>query len=167
MTTQEFSNKLISMKDNFERFALFLTYNKEDSKDLLQETYLKALNYKDKYIEVNNFKAWTFAIMRNTFINNYRRSVRENAIFLNTENLSLLSNVTESQFVKPDSDLALKEIGGGIDALDDELKIPLKMYIEGYKYKEIAINLNLKIGTVKSRIFFARRRLMEALQDYQ
>jgi RNA polymerase sigma factor (sigma-70 family) len=167
MTTQEFSSKLISMKDNIERFALFLTYNREEAKDLLQETYLKALNYKDKYSEVDNFKAWTFTIMKNTFINNYRRSVRENAIFLKTENLSLLKDITETQFVRPDSGIACKEINCGIDALEDEFKIPFRMYTEGYKYKEIARNLNLKIGTVKSRIFFARRKLMETLHDYQ
>jgi RNA polymerase sigma factor (sigma-70 family) len=167
MTTQEFSSKLISMKDNIERFALFLTYNREEAKDLLQETYLRALNYKDKYSEVDNFKAWTFTIMKNTFINNYRRSVRKNAIFLNIENLSLLNDVTETHFVRPESGIACKEINGGIDALEDEFKIPFRMYTEGYKYKEIARNLNLKIGTVKSRIFFARRKLMETLHDYQ
>ena len=167
MTTQEFSSKLISMKDNMERFALFLTYSRDQAKDLLQETCLKALTYKDKYAEVDNFKAWTFTIMKNTFINNYRRSVRENTIFLNTENLSFLNNVTDSQFIRPDSGIDCKEIDNRIDSLDDELKIPFRMYTEGYKYKEIARDLNLKIGTVKSRIFFARRELMKTLHDYQ
>jgi RNA polymerase sigma factor (sigma-70 family) len=167
MTSQEFSSKLISMKDNIERFALFLTYNREDAKDLLQETYLKALTNKDNYSEVDNFKAWTFTIMKNTFINNYRRSVRKNAIILDIENLALLNNITESQFIKPESEIACKEINKRLDALDDELKIPFRMYTEGYKYKEIARNLNLKIGTVKSRIFFARRKLMETLHYYQ
>jgi len=150
-----------------ERFALSLTYNTEKAKDLLQETYLKALTYKDKYVEVANFKAWTFTIMKNTFINNYRRSVLEKAILLNTENLSLLPDLTELQLTKPDSETSYKEININIDALEDELKIPFKMHTEGYKYKEIAENLHLKIGTVKSRIFFARKKLMEMLHDYQ
>jgi len=167
MTSLEFNHKLISLEDNMERFALSLTYNTEKAKDLLQETYLKALTYKDKYVEVANFKAWAFTIMKNTFINNYRKSVRENTIFLNAENLSLINNVTESQFVRPDSGIAYKEINNDIEALDNELKIPFRMHTEGYKYKEIAQNLNLKIGTVKSRIFFARRKLMATLNDYQ
>jgi RNA polymerase sigma factor (sigma-70 family) len=167
MTSLEFNHKLISLEDNMERFALSLTYNTEKAKDLLQETYLKALTYKDKYVEVANFKAWTFTIMKNTFINNYRRSVLEKAILLNAENLSLLPNLTELQLTKPDSETSYKEININIDALNDELKIPFKMHTEGYKYKEIAENLHLKIGTVKSRIFFARKKLMETLHDYQ
>jgi RNA polymerase sigma factor (sigma-70 family) len=167
MTSLEFNHKLISLEDNMERFALSLTYNTEKAKDLLQETYLKALTYKDKYVEVANFKAWTFTIMKNTFINNYRRSVLEKAILLNTENLSLLPDLTELQLTKPDSETSYKEININIDALEDELKIPFKMHTEGYKYKEIAENLHLKIGTVKSRIFFARKKLMEMLHDYQ
>jgi len=150
-----------------ERFALSLTYNTEKAKDLLQETYLKALTYKDEYVEVANFKAWAFTIMKNTFINNYRKSVREKTIFFKIENLSLLANLPESQLARPDSGIASREINNGIDSLDNEFKIPFKMHTEGYKYKEIAQNLNLKIGTVKSRIFFARRKLMATLSDYQ
>jgi len=167
MTSLEFNHKLMSLEDNMKRFALSLTYNTENAKDLLQETYLKALTYKDKYTEVANFKAWAFTIMKNTFINNYRKSVRENTVFFKIENLSLLANLPESQFVRPDSGIAYKEINNGIDSLDNEFKIPLRMHTEGYKYKEIAQNLNLKIGTVKSRIFFARRKLMGTLNDYQ
>jgi len=167
MTSLEFNHKLISLEDNMGRFALSLTYNTEKAKDLLQETYLKALTYKDKYVEVANFKAWAFTIMKNTFINNYRKSVRENTIFFKIENLSLLANLPESQLARPDSEIASREINNDIEALDNEFKIPFRMHTEGYKYKEIAQNLNLKIGTVKSRIFFARRKLMATLSDYQ
>jgi len=167
MTTLEFNHKLISIEDNIERFALSLTYNRDKAKDLLQDTYLKALYYKDKYEEVANFKAWVFTIMKNTFINDYRKSVRENRAFDNSETLSLINNLTESQLSKPESEFIYKEINKDIDALADELKIPFRMHTEGYKYQEIAENLNLKIGTVKSRIFFARKKLMETLNDYQ
>jgi RNA polymerase sigma-70 factor (ECF subfamily) len=105
--------------------------------------------------------------MKNTFINNYRKSVRENTIFFKIEYFSLLSNLSESQLARPDSEIACREINNDIEALDNEFKIPFRMHTEGYKYKEIAQNLNLKIGTVKSRIFFARRKLMATLNDYQ
>ena len=167
MTTLEFNHKLISIEDNIERFALSLTYNRDKAKDLLQDTYLKALYYKDKYEEVANFKAWVFTIMKNTFINDYRKSVRENRAFDNSETLSLINNLTESQLSKPESEFIYKEINKDIDALADELKIPFRMHTEGYKYKEIAQNLNLKIGTVKCRIFIARRKLMATLNDNQ
>ena len=73
MTAIEFNHKLISLEDNIERFALRLTFNSEKAKDLLQDTYFKALKYRDKYTEINNFKAWVFTIMKNTFLNNYRK----------------------------------------------------------------------------------------------
>jgi len=167
MTSLEFNHKLISLEDMMERFALSLTLNREKAKDLLQETYLKALTYKDNYVEVANFKAWAFTIMKNTFINDYRKYVRENTIFSNIENLSPLTNLPESQLARPDSEIASGEINNEIEALDNEFKIPFRMHNEGYKYKEIAQKLNLKIGTVKCRIFFARRILMAALNDYQ
>lgn len=167
MTTMEFNTKLISLEDNLERFALSLTSNREEAKDLLQETYLKALTYSDKFVEFTNLKAWAYTIMKNTFINNYRKSVRENTTVDSTKDLFLLNNSKESQLVRPDSEFAYKEINKAVDSLEDEFKIPFRMHTEGFKYKEIAETLGLKIGTVKSRIFFTRKKLMEALQDYK
>jgi RNA polymerase sigma factor (sigma-70 family) len=167
MTTMEFSNKLISMENRLERFALSLTANREEAKDLLQETYLKALSSKDKFIEFTNFEAWAYTIMKNTFINNYRKAVRQNTIVDTTKDLYYLNNSKESNFVKPDSTIQHKEINKHINKLQDELKVPFLMHTQGYKYKEIAEKLDLKIGTVKSRIFFTRKKLMESLADYK
>jgi len=167
MTTLEFNSKLISLEGNLERFALSLTSNREEAKDLLQETYLKALTYSDKFVEYTNLKAWAYTIMKNTFINNYRKSIRENTTVDSTKDLFLLNNSRESQLVRPDSEYSYKEINKAVDNLEDEFKIPFRMHVEGYKYKEIADALGLKIGTVKSRIFFTRKKLMETLQDYQ
>ena len=167
MTTLEFNNSLISMEDSLERFALSLTSNREEAKDLLQETYLKALTYRDKFVEYTNLKAWAYTIMKNTFINNYRKSVRENTTVDSTKDLFLLNNTKESSLIRPDSEFAYKEINKAIETLEDEFKIPFRMHTEGYKYKEIADELGLKIGTVKSRIFFTRKKLMEALKDYE
>lgn len=167
MTTLEFNSKLISLEGNLERFALSLTSNREEAKDLLQETYLKALTYSDKFVEYTNLKAWAYTIMKNTFINNYRKSIRENTTVDSTKDLFLLNNSRESQLVRPDSEYSYKEINKAVDNLEDEFKIPFRMHVEGYKYKEIADALGLKIGTVKSRIFFTRKKLIETLQDYQ
>ena len=167
MTTMEFNNKLISMEGRLERFALSLTSNREEAKDLLQETYLKALSSKDKFIEFTNFEAWAYTIMKNTFINNYRKAVRQNTIVDTTKDLYYLNNSKESNFVRPDSNVQQKEINKHINSLQDELKVPFLMHTRGYKYKEIAEKLDLKIGTVKSRIFFTRKKLMESLADYK
>ena len=167
MTALEFNSKLISMEDSLERFALSLTSNREEAKDLLQETYLKALTYRDKFVEYTNLKAWAYTIMKNTFINNYRKAVRENTTVDNTKDLYFLNNAKESSLVRPDSEYAFKEINKAIQSLEDEFKIPFLMHTEGYKYKEIAETLDLKIGTVKSRIFFTRKKLMESLKDFK
>ncbi len=167
MTAIEFNYQLTSLQDNLERFAYSLTSNHEDAKDLLQETYLKAISYRDKYEDNTNLKAWTFTIMKNTFINNYRRSVKANTTFDNTNDLYYLNLKQESGLENPDSKLSAKEIKKNIDSLQNEFKEPFLMHTQGYKYKEIAEKLDLKIGTVKSRIFFTRKKLMEALGDYK
>jgi RNA polymerase sigma-70 factor (ECF subfamily) len=166
MTAMEFNNELINMEDSLERFALSLTSDRDEAKDLLQETYLKALTYRDKFQEFTNLKAWAYTIMKNTFINNYRKAVRENTTVDNTKDLYYLNNSKESHLIKPDSEYSYKEINKAIEALEDEFKIPFRMHTEGFKYKEIADKLDLKIGTVKSRIFFTRKKLMESLKDY-
>lgn len=167
MTSQEFSTNLVNLKDHMERFALSLTSDKESAKDLIQETYLKALIYRDKFVDYSNLKAWLFTIMKNIFINNYRKSVRVNTVVDSSKDLLLLNNTKESRYVLPDSEYAFQEITKVIEGLDNEFRIPFTMHNEGYKYQEIADNLNLKIGTVKSRIFFTRKKLTEALVDYQ
>jgi len=166
MTAIEFNYQLTNLSGNLERFAMSLTSNTEDAKDLLQETFAKAIAYRDKFEENTNLKAWAFTIMKNTFINNYRRNVKANTTFDNTEDLYYLNLNHESSFETPDSEFSVKEIKKKIDELSDEFKEPFLMHTQGYKYKEIANKLNLKIGTVKSRIFFTRKKLMEKLKDY-
>lgn len=167
MTAIEFNNNLISLEGSLERFALSLTANREEAKDLLQETYVKALTYRDKFEEFTNMKAWTYTIMKNTFINNYRKSKRENTTLDNTKDLFLLNITKESPLMNPDSEYSLKELTRAVNSLDDDFRVPFIMHTKGYKYKEIAEKLNLKIGTVKSRIFFTRKKLMESLPEYQ
>jgi len=167
MTAVEFNYQLTNLSSNLERFALSLTSNVEDAKDLLQETFAKAIAYRDKFEDNTNLKAWTFTIMKNTFINNYRRSVKANTTFDNTEDLYYLNINREVTVETPDSEYSVKEIQKSIDQLDDDFKLPFLMHTQGFKYKEIADKLDLKIGTVKSRIFFTRKKLMEKLKDYE
>jgi len=167
MTAIEFNHKLISLEDNLERFAMSLTADREEAKDLLQETYFRALSYREKFVHFTNLKAWAFTIMKNTFINNYRKAQRENTTIDNTKDLYYLNQVQESGINSPEASYTIDEINKKIEELEDEFKVPFKMHNEGFKYKEIAEILNLKIGTVKSRIFFTRKKLMEKLKDYK
>jgi len=166
MTAVEFNYQLTSLSSNLERFAMSLTSNLEDAKDLLQETFAKAIAYRDKFEDNTNLKAWTFTIMKNTFINNYRRNVKANTTFDHTDDLYYLNLNTESASETPDSQYSVKEIQKSINELSDEFRLPFIMHTQGYKYKEIADKLDLKIGTVKSRIFFTRKKLMEKLHGY-
>jgi len=166
MTAMEFNYQLTNLSSNLQRFALSLTSNSEDAKDLLQDTFAKAITYRDKYEDNTNLKAWTFTIMKNTFINNYRRAVKSNTTFDNTEDLYYLNLNKESINETPDSVLSAKEIQKEINSLENEFKVPFMMHTQGYKYKEIADVLDLKIGTVKSRIFFTRKKLIEKLKAY-
>jgi RNA polymerase sigma-70 factor (ECF subfamily) len=166
MTSIEFGEQLIEMEDRLNRFALSLTADKEDAKDLLQDTFLKALIYREQFEESTNLKAWIYTIMKNTFINYYRKNSRQNTTFDNTKDLFFLSQNKDTFNVEPDSAYREKEISRAIEQLDGEFKVPFQMHIQGYKYKEIADILGLKIGTVKSRIFFTRKKLSDSLCDY-
>ncbi len=165
MTALEFNHKLLGLQKNLKYFAYTLTSNYEDAQDLVQETYLKALTNREKFTDNTNLKAWTFTIMKNTFINNYRQSVRNNTILDKTDDLYYLNLSKESNVGLPDSSYSLKEIRKTIDKISPEQRKPFEMYNNGYKYKEIAGHLNLSIGTVKSRIFFTRKKLMDALKE--
>jgi len=167
MTAIEFNHKILSLKDNLQYFAYSLTSNREDANDLIQDTYLKAIIHKDKFDPATNLKAWIYTIMKNTFINKYRKDVKVNTIIDNTKDLYYLNNSGQSDVVTPDSNYNHSELVRVIDGLEDEHRIPFQMHFQGYKYKEIADSLNLSIGTVKSRIFFSRKKLMERLKDFQ
>lgn len=166
MTTFEFYNQLLSLQKNLKHFAYTLTTNEDDAKDLLQDTYLKAMLNQDKYYDDTNLKAWTFTIMKNIFINNYRKNQKTVNILETVEDLGYLRNNYKSNSYLPDAEYAKNEITKGINKLSDEQRIPFEMHNSGYKYKEIATHLNLSIGTVKSRIFFTRKKLMDSFKDY-
>jgi len=165
MSTVEFNNTLTSMESYLLAFAMNYTKNLEDAKDLTQDTMLKAIRYKDYYKPKTNFKAWIFTIMKNTFINNYRRKVRSNTIFDNSTDMFLLNNSTENRD-SPYNYIADGEINAQLETLTPEYKEPFEMHYLGYKYKEIAEELDIPLGTVKSRIFIARKKLMDQLPEY-
>lgn len=167
MTAIEFNTQLTDLRSNLHRFAYRLTTDAEDAADLLQETLYKALSNKDKFQDKTNLKSWTFTIMKNTFINNYRRASRSQTILDTTKELHFLNIPQDSGLISPDSSFSMKEISKAINDLEIEYRKPFVMHTEGFKYKEIAEELGLPIGSVKSRIFIARKKLMEELQDYK
>lgn len=166
MTTIEFNSCLTNLQDNLETFARQLTGNEDDAKDLTQETFLKALIYREKYVNHNNFKAWVYTIMKNIFINNYRRTKKAKTLIDQSEDLYYLNISNAHTDSDPEAILNAIELEKGINNLDEEFRKAFDMYNEGYKYKEIADCLRLTIGTVKSRIFYSRKKLMNQLSEY-
>lgn len=167
MANKEFESKLMSLQGNLLNFAYMLTSNRDNAYDLLQDTTLKALDNESKYVENTNFKGWVFTIMRNIFINNYRRVVRSATVVDQTEDLYHLNISQDSGIDSPEGSYAAQEISDAIAEFPEKYRVPFSMHVAGYKYNEIAEKMDLPLGTVKSRIFFARQQLQERFSDYR
>lgn len=165
MATLSFKKKLLSLQGNLLSFAYSLTANRDDAYDLMQDTTLKALDNEDKYLENVNFKGWVFTIMRNIFINNYRASVRANVVIDRSNDLYQLNLGQESAGGTPEDSATLHEIHKALRHLPEDYRVPFTLFLQGYKYKEIALRYNMPLGTVKSRIYIARQRLQDELKD--
>ncbi|MBE6300293.1 MAG: RNA polymerase sigma factor [Parabacteroides distasonis] len=166
MNALQFRKKLLSMQENMMNFALMLTANRDDAQDLLQDTTLKVLDNQEKFVDNINFKGWVLTVMRNIFINNYHKVVRAQSVLDQGVDLYNIDVINDSGFDSPDGAFQLKEITKAVNSLNDDLKIPFTMFLSGYKYNEIAEKLGVPLGTVKSRIFFARQELQKILKDF-
>jgi RNA polymerase sigma-70 factor (ECF subfamily) len=166
MATTQFNDMLLDNADFLKPFAVNLTKDTEAANDLYQETLYKALANHEKYNTGTNIKAWLFTIMRNIFINNYRRKAKQKTIFDNTPEDYLLNLKQSSVTNSAESNLRVKEINTAIDRLPEIFKMPFLLYLDGYRYQEIAEYLQEPLGTIKSRIHFARKLLKEQVSRY-
>ena len=162
-----FVKRILKLQDELYIYAYSLTINIEDAKDLLQETLLKALDNRDKYVDNTNLKGWMLTIMKHIFINNYRRTSYTKTIIDQTEELYYLNHLQNADIETPESLLAVQDIKQTIASFPKDYKVILSMLIAGLKYSEIADRLNISAGTVKSRIFYMRQRLHILLKDYR
>lgn len=166
MTQLQFYTALIGQQERLLFYAMSLTSDRDTAQDLVQETFLKALTYREKFTQNTNFKAWVYTIMKNTFINNYRRNLSAKITFGTANNEIRLQVVPDKGYPSPESIYNSKEIVKCIDTLEDQYKIPFNMFLEGFKYKEIAEELNMPLGTIKSRIFCTRKKLEKSLKEF-
>lgn len=166
MTTTEFSLQIAKLRPTLRSFTYRFTSNSDDSQDLVQDTILKALTYSDKFQDNTNLKGWLFTIMRNTYINKYRKAQREKTSHDDTKELHFLNVEDEHTFNRPEGSVEFKEVWRNMNSIKDDLLIPFKMHASGYKYHEIAKHLKLPIGTVKNRIFHARKEIQKKLVGY-
>ena len=159
MSTLEFDNNFNKMSSVLNSFAYNLTKNTEEAKDLFQETAFRAMTNREKFRSGTNFKAWLFTIMKNIFINNYRKKMKANTIIDSTDNLYYINSGSNTIANQGEANILMKELNKMVKSLDDGIKTPFIMHYEGFKYQEIADELDLPLGTIKSRIFFARKEL--------
>jgi len=164
MSTLEFQQQLVGLRQQLYYFALSLTKDRDDALDLLQESSLRALTFQEKFKENTNLKAWLYTIMKNTFINDHRRQKRTRVLMDSVER----ERTTVRRVQTPataESRMVRSELDRSLDQLDTTFREPFVMHHEGFKYHEIADHLGIPVGTVKSRIHQARQRLMRMLTD--
>jgi RNA polymerase sigma factor (sigma-70 family) len=163
MSTIEFNQLLIHSSDKLKPYAITLTHDGEEAKDLLAETMYRALANREKYSEGTNIQAWLFTIMRNIFINSYRRKTREKKIFA-TSATGLQPYYFEAGTRSlAESRMGNKEILATVDTLPEIFRVPFRLYFEGYQYQEIADIMDTALGTIKSRIHLARKFLKKQI----
>lgn len=166
MSAVEFDQIVINNAEYLKPFAITLTRDNETAKDLLQETMFRAFANREKYNVGTNIKAWLYTIMRNIFINDYRRKAKQHTILDNSINDFLLNSNQLSIANTAETNLKMKEIQQAVHSLPDIFRNPFMLYFEGYKYNEIADLLKEPLGTIKSRIHFARKLLKEQITRF-
>jgi RNA polymerase sigma-70 factor, ECF subfamily len=164
MSKVDFNEKINTLTPSLKSFAYNLTKDSEEAKDLYQETAFRAITNRDKFKAGTNLKAWLFTIMKNIFINNYRKKTKANTVVDTTENLFFINSSSVLVSNGAGTKIQMDELNGMIEGLEESIRVPFEMHYEGYKYQEIADQLALPLGTVKSRIFFARKELKSTIK---
>lgn len=166
MTKIEFNTMVMRQTSSLKMYALHFTRDADDANDLVQDTILKAITYYNKFKEGTNLKGWLYTIMKNTFINNYRRFVKISSFVTKSDEISSANLVFSSTKNQGESKFVIDDIKQALGKLPKEYYIPFTMYFEGHKYHEIAEHLVIPIGTVKTRIHVARKILKKCLKPY-
>jgi RNA polymerase sigma factor (sigma-70 family) len=167
MTKAQFASIITSYESALRVHALRFTQDVEDANDLLQDTLIKAFRHFDQFEENTNLKGWLFTIMRNTFINTYRKNSKTQAIVVQSEDITYQNLAYSATINQSTTDFVLGDIKGALSKLPVHLSVPFVRYVEGYKYQEISEELNIPLGTVKTRIHEARKHLAKMLKMYK
>jgi len=160
-----FQQEVLKNRTHLNYYALSLTVDESAAKDLTQETLLKAFNYEDRYVDNKNIRSWLFTIMKNTFINQYRREKYRQNLMVDVQEVRTYSNSLVESEIGLDLYIIRRDLHDALKSLDMKYRVPFILFYKGFMYKEIAKRLELPLGTVKSRIYFARKLLMEDLRD--
>ena len=168
-----FSNEFLPHINSMYNFGYRLTLDRDDAKDLVQDTYLKAYRFIESFQKGTNAKAWLFRILKNSFINDYRKKSKEPSkvdyqeveTYYNSEDVD--RQITPDLRVEALQDMIGDEISNALNALDVDFRTVIILCdLEGFKYEEMAKILDIPIGTVRSRLHRARQLLKEKLSEY-
>ena len=168
-----FNNEFLPHIRSMYNFGYRLTLDQDDAKDLVQDTYLKAYRFIESFQKGTNAKAWLFRILKNSFINDYRKKSKEPSkvdyqeveIYYNSEDVD--RQITPDLRVEALKDMIGDEISNALNALDVDFRTVIILCdLEGFKYEEMAKILDIPIGTVRSRLHRARQLLKEKLSEY-
>ena len=166
MSSIEFNQVLMRNAEFLKPVAITLTRDADDAKDLLQETMYRALANKDKYSIGTNIRAWLYIIMRNIFVNDYRKKIKRNILRDHSAEDLLINSTKVATINSGITSLNMKEIQKAIFKLPEVFKTPFVLYFEGFKYIEISNMLSEPLGTIKSRIHFARKLLRAQIERF-
>ena len=166
-TTKEFKNKVSLEANPLKNYAIKLTHDMEEAEDLVQDTMLKAFINEEKFSEGTNLKGWLYTMMKNIFINKYRRAMKSRIFNDYTEDQYYLNSAVSSRGNEGEGNLVMKDITLALGELSDNLRTPFMLSFQGYKYEEISTRLKIPLGTVKVRIHNARKELMRKLESYK
>jgi RNA polymerase sigma factor (sigma-70 family) len=165
MINTEFQTKLVGQLSDLKAFSRRYVISTAESDDLVQETVIKALRFWNSFKEGTNFRGWLHVIMRNTYIDLYQAKKRARVQSI-SDSMPDEALTEYSTYNTAESDLILATVRGEVDKLSDDLSVPFVMYFEGYRYHEIASDLSIPIGTIKTRIHCARKLLKKNLASY-
>ena len=172
---QVFQEEMLPHLDSMYNFAFRLTLDEDDAKDLVQDTYLKAFRFINSFEKGTNAKAWLFRILKNSFINDFRKKSKEPSkvdyqeveTFYNSEEFDTDIEATSDLRSESVQDLIGDEVATAINSLEVDFRIAIILCdIEGFTYEEMAKILDIPIGTVRSRLHRARGLLKEKLSEY-
>ena len=166
MEKGDFTQGILAMEPDLHRFAYKLTADRDSAHDLVQDCVLQALDNHEKFTHAKNLKGWMYTIMRNIFVNNYRRAAREMNIIDDSYSIHQQSLIEDEDADRFESSYDMKQLYRIIHSIPEDMKVPFQMFVAGFKYREIAEKLGVPMGTVKSRLFFIRKRLKEELKDF-
>jgi RNA polymerase sigma factor (sigma-70 family) len=167
MTIKQFTSTLAEHDSAMRIFAMKFTQDLDNANDLMQDTMVKAIRHFDQFEENTNIKGWLFTIMRNTFINSYRKGARTRDMVTQAEDITYQNLAYSATSNEAENDFVMGDIKGALAKLPLQFSVPFVRYVEGYKYHEIADELNIPLGTVKTRIHEARKHLSKMLKTYK